>query len=95
MKKVNLKKNRTELGLTITALSTLANVSTTVINQTGRMFTNPTRVTKNKIINGLNAEELSSGKNGNIKMFSLMMGNDWQMSFECYSALPLILLIGC
>ena len=62
VKKNNLKKIRTELGLTITALSTLANISTTVISQTERMITNPTPVTKNKIINGLNAEKSSTGK---------------------------------
>lgn len=58
----NLKKIRTELGFTITALSTLANISTTVISRTERMIVNPTLVTKNKIINGLNAEESSTGK---------------------------------
>ena len=58
----NLKKIRTELGLTITALSDLANVSTKVISQTERMIANPTLVTKNKIINGLNVEESSTGK---------------------------------
>jgi len=62
VKNNNLKKIRTELGLTITALSTLADISTTVISQTERMITNPTPVTKNKIVNGLNAEESSTGK---------------------------------
>ena len=62
VKKNNLKKIRTELGLTITALSTLANISTTVISQTERMISNPTPVTKNKIINALNAEGSSIGK---------------------------------
>ena len=62
VKKNNLKKIRTELGLTITALSTLANISTKVISQTERMIANPTPVTKNKIINALNAEESSTGK---------------------------------
>ncbi len=62
VKKNNLKKIRTELGLTITALSTLANISTKVISQTERMISNPTPVTKNKIINALNAEESSTGK---------------------------------
>ena len=62
VKKNNLKKIRTELGLTITALSTLANISTNVISQTERMITNPTPVTKNKIINALNAEESSTRK---------------------------------
>jgi len=62
VKKNNLKKIRTELGLTITALSTLADISTTVISQTERMISNPTPVTKNKIINGLNAEKSSTEK---------------------------------
>ncbi len=57
-----LKKIRVELGLTITALSKLANVSTKVISQTERMLTNPTRVTKSKIVNGLNAEQLLTGE---------------------------------
>lgn len=60
-KKNTLKKVRIELGLTITALSKLANVSTKVISQTERGLTNPTMVTKSKIINGLNAA-LPSGK---------------------------------
>jgi predicted transcriptional regulator len=59
MKENNLKKIRIELGLTITALSRLANVSTKVISQTERMLTDPTRVTKSKIVKGLN-EALSS-----------------------------------
>lgn len=49
-----LKRIRIELGLTITALSRLANVSTKVISQTERLLTDPTRVTKSKIIKGLN-----------------------------------------
>ena len=58
----NLKKIRIELGLTIADLSKLSNVSTNVISQTERMIANPTPVTKNKIINALNAEESSTGK---------------------------------
>ncbi|MEH0019293.1 MAG: helix-turn-helix transcriptional regulator [Desulfobacter sp.] len=54
VKENDLKKIRIELGLTITALSRLANVSTKVISQTERMLTNPTRVTKSKIVKGLN-----------------------------------------
>ena len=57
IKKNNLKKVRIELGLTITALSKLANVSTKVISQAERMLTDPTQVTKSKIVNGLNAAE--------------------------------------
>ncbi len=52
--KNNLKKIRIELGLTITALSKLADVSTKVISQTERRLTDPTPVTKSKIIKGLN-----------------------------------------
>lgn len=61
MKENNLKKIRIELGLTITALSRLANVSTKVISQTERMLTDPTQVTKSKIVKGLN-EALSSNE---------------------------------
>ncbi len=50
-----LKKIRTDLGLSITELSRLANVSTKVISQTERMLIDPTRVTKTKITKGLNA----------------------------------------
>lgn len=55
IQKNNLKKIRIELGLTITALSKLADVSTKVISQTERMLIEPTQVTKSKIIKGLNA----------------------------------------
>jgi hypothetical protein len=41
--------------LTITALSRYADVSTKVISQTERMLIDPTLVTKNKIVKGLNA----------------------------------------
>ena len=58
----NLKKVRVDLGLTITALSKLANVSTKVISQTERLLADPTRVTKSKIINGLNAEKALTGE---------------------------------
>ncbi len=54
VKENHLKKIRIELGLTITALSRLANVSTKVISQTERMLTDPTQVTKSKIVKGLN-----------------------------------------
>jgi len=57
-----LKKIRVERGLTITNLSKLSNVSTTVISQLERMLIQSTQVTKNKIINGLNAEESSTSK---------------------------------
>lgn len=57
IKKNNLKNIRIELGLTITDLSRLANVSTKVISQTERMLIDPTRVTKSKIIKGLNAAQ--------------------------------------
>jgi len=58
----NLKKIRIELGLTITVLSTLANVSTTVISQIERMLIHSTQVTKNKIIKGLNANQSPTKK---------------------------------
>lgn len=51
----NLRKIRIQMGLTITALSKMANVSSTVISQTERQLTDPTRVTKNKIVIGLNS----------------------------------------
>ena len=50
-----LKEIRVGQGLTITALSKYANVSTKVISQTERMLIDPTLVTKNKIVKGLNA----------------------------------------
>ena len=59
VKENHLKKIRIELGLTITALSRLADVSTKVISQTERMLTNPTQVTKSKIVKGLNKAGLS------------------------------------
>lgn len=61
VKENHLKKIRIELGLTITALSRLANVSTKVISQTERMLTDPTQVTKSKIVKGLN-EALSTNE---------------------------------
>jgi predicted transcriptional regulator len=61
VKKNHLKKIRIELGLTITALSRLANVSTKVISQTERMLMDPTPVTKSKIVKGLN-EALSANE---------------------------------
>jgi predicted transcriptional regulator len=71
-----LKKIRVELGLTITDLSKLSNVSTTVISQLERMLIHSTQVTKNKIIKGLNINQSPGEKNWNIKIFSRMMGND-------------------
>jgi len=62
VKQNNLKRIRTQLGLTITALSNLADVSTTLISKTERMLANPTRVMKNKIIIGLNADSTSTEK---------------------------------
>lgn len=55
IKENDLKKTRVDLGLSITDLSRLSNVSTKVISQTERMLIDPTRVTKTKIIKGLNA----------------------------------------
>ena len=57
-----LKEVRVSLGLTITALSKAADVSTKVISQTERMLTKPTQVTKHKIIKGLNAGQASTEK---------------------------------
>jgi len=57
-----LKEVRVSLGLTITALSKAANVSTKVISQTERMLKNPTQVTKHKIIQGLNKGMSSAEK---------------------------------
>lgn len=54
IEKNNLKQTRIELGLTLTALSKLANVSSKIISQTERCLVNPTQVTKNKIVIGLN-----------------------------------------
>lgn len=51
----NLKKERIKRGLTITALSKLSNVSGKTISQTERGLKDPTGVTKNKIVIGLNA----------------------------------------
>jgi predicted transcriptional regulator len=62
IQKNNIKKIRTDLGLTITALSTLAGVSTKVISQTERMLVNPTKVTKNKILIGLNSDSTFTEK---------------------------------
>lgn len=62
IKRNNLKHTRIELGLTLTALSKLANVSSKVISQTERFLVNPTQVTKNKIVIGLNEGAGTSGK---------------------------------
>ena len=58
----NLKRIRVEEGLTITELALAAHVSTKVISQTERMLRNPTEVTKNKILKGLNAATNGSGR---------------------------------
>lgn len=55
MKRNNLKQIRVSRGLTISELSHLSKVSTKVISQTERLLRDPTLVTKNKIVNGLNA----------------------------------------
>ena len=57
-----LKEVRISLGLTITALSKKANVSTKVISQTERFLTRPTPVTKHKIIKGLNLAQSANEK---------------------------------
>lgn len=73
IKENGLKRIRIELGLTITALSRLANVSTKVISQTERMLADPTRVTKSKILKGLN--EAVSSDEAKIE-FSRVFPND-------------------
>jgi len=50
----NLKKIRINLGLTITALAKLADVSTKTISQLERLIRDATKVTKSKIVIGLN-----------------------------------------
>ncbi len=50
-----LKERRIAEGLTITELARLANLSTKIISQTERFLTDPTEVTKRKIVNGLNS----------------------------------------
>jgi transcriptional regulator with XRE-family HTH domain len=50
-----LRDRRIAEGLTITELARLSNISTKVISQTERFLTDPTEVTKRKILNGLNA----------------------------------------
>lgn len=53
-KKNKLRSLRTAAGLTITDLSRRAKVSTKVISQTELFQRDPTLVTKNKILRGLN-----------------------------------------
>jgi transcriptional regulator with XRE-family HTH domain len=53
--KNNLKRIRINEGLTITELAQSAHVSAKVVSQTERMLRDPTEVTKNKILKGLNA----------------------------------------
>jgi len=50
-----LKNRRIAEGLTITELAQLSKISTKVISQTERCLTDPTEVTKRKIVNGLNS----------------------------------------
>ena len=54
-RKNKLRSIRTAAGLTITELSRRAKVSTKVISQTELSQRDPTLVTKNKILKGLNA----------------------------------------
>ena len=78
VKENHLKKIRIELGLTITALSRLANVSTKVISQTERMLMDPTQVTKSKIVKGLN--EALSSKERKIEYSEVFLHDDRWMS---------------
>ena len=55
VRKNKLRSIRTAAGLTITELSRRAKVSTKVISQTELSQRDPTLVTKNKILKGLNA----------------------------------------
>jgi transcriptional regulator with XRE-family HTH domain len=57
-----LKERRTAEGLTITELARLSKISTKLISQTERLLTNPTLVTKRKILNGLNAAKKPGDK---------------------------------
>lgn len=57
-----LKDRRISEGLTITELARFSNISTKVISQTERLLTDPTEVTKRKIVNGLNAAKKPGGK---------------------------------
>ena len=54
MEENNLKKIRINLGLTVTALAKLADVSTKTISQLERLIRDATKVTKSKIVIGLN-----------------------------------------
>ena len=55
VRKNELRSIRVAAGLTITELSRRAKVSTKVISQTELSQRDPTLVTKNKILQGLNA----------------------------------------
>lgn len=57
-----LKEHRIAAGLTITELARLSNLSTKVISQTERLLTDPTEVTKRKMVNGLNAAKRQGEK---------------------------------
>lgn len=57
-----LKDIRIAEGLTITELARLSNLSTKIISQTERFLTEPTEVTKRKIVNGLNAAKRAGQK---------------------------------
>jgi transcriptional regulator with XRE-family HTH domain len=58
----SLKDRRISEGLTITELARFSKISTKVISQTERYLTDPTEVTKRKIVNGLNAGKKPGGK---------------------------------
>ena len=67
VKKNKLRAIRVNAGLTITELSRRARVSTKVISQTELFQRDPTLVTKNKILRGLNAANGTERKNYTLK----------------------------
>ena len=66
-KKNRLRSIRVAAGLTITELSRRAKVSTKVISQTELSQRDPTLVTKNKILQGLNAPNGTQKKVNTLK----------------------------
>lgn len=66
-KKNKLREIRVNAGLTITELSRRAKVSTKVISQTELFQRDPTLVTKNKILRGLNAANGTEKKSYTLK----------------------------
>ena len=67
VKKNKLRTIRVNAGLTIAELSRRAKVSTKVISQTELFQRDPTLVTKNKILRGLNAANGTEKKSYTLK----------------------------